>query len=336
MKTKENSKLRKQLQERVEEVQEFYLSGKTIKETADKFGLSTSTMTRFLKDNNINKGRRDLKDPETLDNLRNQLEELLKTNSVTKSCKILGINHELYCKIMKLISQSTVNRELKNEFNNELISLDNPIFCYLLGLFISDGHIDDDRICIYQADAKFLKKLQKFIGHKGVLNKCTNASNPCYRLTLTSDKLRNFLSSYSIQSNKKLNAPYIDCGINSKHFIRGLFDGDGCLYYLYVSGYLKERRWSISTGSPYVKDGVVSFLHDHNINCTITTSNNKNICYNIFIDSIKDIITLSHILYDKANDMFLDRKYYSFVKFEELVKINQKVNEIVEHKLKDL
>lgn len=69
MKTKENSNLRKNLQEKVGEVRDFYLSGKTIEETAKEFGLSTSTMTRFLKDNNINKNRRNLKDPGILENL---------------------------------------------------------------------------------------------------------------------------------------------------------------------------------------------------------------------------------------------------------------------------
>lgn len=336
MKTKENSNLRKNLQEKVGEVRDFYLSGKTIEETAKEFGLSTSTMTRFLKDNNINKNRRNLKDPGILENLKKQIKELLLSNSITKTCKILGINHETYCNVMGIVSQSTVNREIKNKFDDTLVSLDNPIFCYLLGLFISDGHIDDSRICIYQSDAKFLKKLQGFIGHNGDLSKCANSENPCYRLTLTSDKLRDFLLPYSIQSNKKLNAPYIDCGSNAKHFIRGLFDGDGCLYYSYVSGQFKERRWCITTGSPFVRDGIISFLQQCSINYAISTTTVKNICYTIFVDSINDIISLYHILYDQSNDVFLDRKYYSFVKFEELVKINQKVNEIVEHKLKGL
>ena len=48
MKTKENSNLRKNLAERVNEVRTYYLSGNTIEQTALEFGVSTSTITRFF------------------------------------------------------------------------------------------------------------------------------------------------------------------------------------------------------------------------------------------------------------------------------------------------
>ena len=52
MKTIENSNLRKSLTENLDEIKEYYVNP-TQKETASKFGCSTSTLDRLLKENEI-------------------------------------------------------------------------------------------------------------------------------------------------------------------------------------------------------------------------------------------------------------------------------------------
>ena len=333
MKTKENSNLRKNLAEKVENVKMYYLSGNTIKDTALEFGVSTATMTRFLKDHGISKGKRSFSNPDTVKEIRKKIEELLPNNTITHICKELGINHSQYSKIMGL---DINNKVISNSIDSSIVSLENPTFCYLLGLFISDGHIDNDKIYICQSDIAFLKKLQSLIGHTGNLNKATNAENPCYKLTLTDAALRNFLESYNIDSNKKLTAPYIDCGNHTKHFIRGLFDGDGCLSYTYTSGSFRMKNFNITSGSKEVIEGVAKFLDSYNISYTIVEAESKNIYYGINVGTFDDIVKLMHILYDDSGEAKLDKKYIKFVKFEKLIKMNQEVNEIVGSKLKDL
>lgn len=146
---------------------------------------------------------------------------------------------------------------------------------------------------------------------------------------MTSSKLRQFLEMYKIPSNKKLNAPYINCCKNEKHFVRGLLDGDGCLYYNYVSGKLKHKRLELSTASPYIKIGYCNFLKSMNIPYTIYEDSNLHICYKIFIDKIDDIIKLLDYLYEDKGQAFLDRKYITFIKFKKLVDMNRQVNDIV-------
>lgn len=83
MRTKENTGLRASLQSKVEEIKADYLSGTKVVELGVKYGVSEATMRRFLKDNEINLGRRNLKDPQTLLELKQQIEELLPTTTVT-------------------------------------------------------------------------------------------------------------------------------------------------------------------------------------------------------------------------------------------------------------
>ena len=87
MKTKENSNLRKNLVERVSEVRDYYLSGNTIEQTALEFGVSTSTMTRFLREHQISKKRRNLSDPMIIEEMRSKIVSLLPTNTITSICK---------------------------------------------------------------------------------------------------------------------------------------------------------------------------------------------------------------------------------------------------------
>lgn len=333
MKTKENSNLRKNLAEKVENVKTYYLSGNTIENTALEFGVSSATMTRFLREHGISKGKRNFSDPDTIKEIRKKIEELLPDNTITNVCKELGINHSQYSKIMGLDINKKV---ISNSIDSSIVNLENPVFCYLLGLFISDGHIDSDKIYICQSNTDFLKKIQSLIGHTGNLNKATNAENPCYKLTLTDATLRNFLESYNIDSNKKLTAPYIDCGNNTKHFIRGLFDGDGCLSYTYISGSLRSKNFNITSGSKAVIEGVAKFLDSCSISYTIVETKSKNICYGINVGTFDDIIKLMHILYDDSGEAKLDKKYINFVKFEKLIRMNREVNDMVGSKLKDL
>lgn len=236
MKTKENSNLRKNLLSYLDEIKKDYLGGMRIEGLSEKYSASTATIRRFLTENNINKGRRNLKDPEIIDKLKEEICKLLPYNTVTAICKKLNINHTKYVEIMNLESNA---KQFKNGINEDFVNLDNPDFCYFLGIFMADGHFDQKSIYLSQSNASYLHKIQKLLGHKGKLYKDARSKNPNYKLTISSNKLRNLLEQYKIESNKKFSAPYINCGKYSRDFVRGVLDGDGCIYYKYISGSFK-------------------------------------------------------------------------------------------------
>lgn len=44
------------------------------------------------------------------------------------------------------------------------------------------------------------------------------------------------------------------------YYIRGLFDGDGCLYYKYISGVFEGKTWQITSGSKLIAEGLVNCI----------------------------------------------------------------------------
>lgn len=326
MKTKQNSNLSKTID--IDKIRALRNRGMTIQEMANELSCSSSTVTRLVKKYGLQVHRRWLSGNNHV--LKNQIESLLNDGlTVHKICQILHLNSVGYFKVMGKDFAKTP-KQFKNKVSEKFLDLSNPAFCYFLGLFIADGHIDNDIVYIGQCDASFLHKLQSIMGHTGNLIKSTNGKNPCYTLRILRSQIYPVIESYKIPSNKKLSAPYIDCGELEPHFIRGLFDGDGCLYYAYISGKLKNKMLSISTGSPAIRDGVVRFLTKHGIESTVSETRSVHTCYSVSVSKIDDILKFGHLIYANKGNAFLDRKYVSFIKFEHLVNMNNEVNEIVD------
>lgn len=333
MRTKENTNLRKNLLIYVDQIKQDYLDGIKTSKIAEKYKVSEATMRRFFKENGISLNRRNLKDPEVIKKLRSEIEELLPSNTITNICKILGINHTKYAEIMSIESKA---KEFCNEIKEEFVDMDSKYFCYFLGIFMADGSFDKQHIRLYQSDSDFLHKLQNLMNHRGVLRKDSRSANVNYCVDIVSPSLRNLLEKLKVDSNKKFTAPFINCGKFQKDFVRGVFDGDGCLSYTYTSGKFKDVVFDITSGSIAMIQGISSFLSDNNIEHSVVETSKMNTYYSIRINSLMTIIRVLDLLYTDSGEARLDRKYINFVKFKQLVNMNQKINDIVETNLKEL
>ena len=238
--------------------------------------------------------------------------------TVTEICRSLGINHSKYAEIMNIPSSSKENR---NDIDEDFVNMQSKEFCYFLGFFIADGSFESSRIRIYQSDSDFLHKLQDIMSHKGTLRKDCRGVNINYCLDINSPKLKELLLSLKVDSNKKFTPPFVDCNLYTKDFIRGIFDGDGCLSYTYTSGSFKNVLFDITSGSVNVIKGISEFLKLINIEYSISETTKVNTCYSIRISSIDTIITLLNLLYDNSGIAKLDRKYINFVKFKKISRI---------------
>lgn len=250
--------------------------------------------------------------------MKNQIEQMRDMYTVTEICRSLGINHSKYAEIMNIPSSSKENR---NDIDEDFVNMQSKEFCYFLGFFIADGSFESSRIRIYQSDSDFLHKLQDIMSHKGTLRKDCRGVNINYCLDINSPKLKELLLSLKVDSNKKFTPPFVDCNLYTKDFIRGIFDGDGCLSYTYTSGSFKNVLFDITSGSVNVIKGISEFLKLINIEYSISETTKVNTCYSIRISSIDTIITLLNLLYDNSGIAKLDRKYINFVKFKKISRI---------------
>lgn len=311
---------------------EFLEECLTVKEMADRHNCSTAVIQRFLKRHDI---RRNQLFKPTIE--QHNLIVTLLNNGVMRKDIAAQIGVQPY----------TINRYVnsvilhKGKYSNQLsdeswIQEKSDVFWYFLGLFASDGHLGKfNEVAIFQKSGHYLKQLQTLIGHSG---KLYGEDKSCYIIHISSRLLHLTLESYGFTEDKRYNAPYINCGSIEAQllYLRGLFDGDGSLYYDYVSGRFEGINFQITTGSEEVQKGLYHFLISLGIGAykdkAISAAGNT--YYHVGIRNKEGIVKLFPLLYQDSKSICLYRKYKNYLKLLELIEMNNRVDDIVEPPMK--
>lgn len=200
---------------------------------------------------------------------------------------------------------------------------------YWLGFLTADGWINkNDKnsagvtgIELQYGDINHLKKFNKSIGGN---YKITDRWRPCTISTSDQKKehhmccIRIFsLTMYNSLANKGFTKnKSFDCGIPYlredliKHFIRGYFDGDGCLCFTNKSFHI-----NFTTASKTLNDDISRVLKFENFNIVESTyvNNYNTTIYRLDLSRQQDKINFLDWIYQDAN-VYLDRKYKKYIK----------------------
>lgn len=207
---------------------------------------------------------------------------------------------------------------------NELFfeNIDTKEKAYFLGLMMSDGSVSNKTmiISLQEKDKVILEKFKTNIEYTGPLalqiSKNINHQNSSI-LRIYSKELVESLSNLGCGKRKtyKLRFPNIKEEFYS-HFIRGYFDGDGCI---------TEKK----SGYYFSITGNKNFLLDLNnilskcINigpCKISRKNKSSELFGaIQYSKNSDLIKIREYLYKHCEDLYIDRKYNKFFQIEEKV-----------------
>lgn len=120
----------------------------------------------------------------------------------------------------------------RNYFNK----IDTESKAYFLGLLYADGSVFKNRLSIslQEIDKHILETFKEFICYTGplTLNKKSGNRVNQWQLAITSLTIVSDLFTHGVFSNKgfKLTFPRSVPDLLLHHFIRGYFDGDGCIY----------------------------------------------------------------------------------------------------------
>ena len=125
----------------------------------------------------------------------------------------------------------------KYTHNKDFFSvIDTEEKAYYLGLLYADGNVTNNvlSISLQEKDKDILKKFKEFLNYTGpllIINKSGNRQNQI-KLSITSPKLVSDLFEHGLYPNKgtTLEFPTTIPKSLQHHFIRGYFDGDGCVY----------------------------------------------------------------------------------------------------------
>ncbi len=242
----------------------------------------------------------------------------------------LGYRIKKYNKGLKSFRES----KLKYHCNESYFeNVDTPEKAYWLGLIAADGCVYERKkgkilsISASTRNNEILYKFKKSIdsthfitttGEKLFTNKIRGKvykKKEHNSLTISSAKMFNDLGRYGIVPRKSLKLEYPDLleGLN-RHFMRGYFDGDGCVYInkrnnislIYCSGSLKLVEKML-----FILEKEIGFNFKYSI------SSNKNENYHMFrIGSKENVLKLFYYLYKYvSSDVYLERKYNKIIDF---------------------
>lgn len=247
------------------------------------------------------------------------VEEYLNSNTrqqdIATKYKVSGT---MIYNILKKFNVSTDNRRgFYNVDINYFKNIDTANKAYFIGLFHADGCNSESngniKIFLKEEDVDVLEKLKKDIKYTGKLiyrirSLEVNRKNQ-YGLNITCLPISEDLKHLGYPAKKTYKAVFPKF-IHSDlicHFIRGLFDGDGCISYN-----SKKNKISFGiVGSFLTLEGVKSeFKNRFNIESYISETKSKGI-FSLKITKMIDIFTIFNYLYKDA-EIYLKRKYDIF------------------------
>lgn len=205
--------------------------------------------------------------------------------------------------------------------------IDTPAKAYWLGFLYADGcnqpNTNTVHITLKADDSSHLEKAALAIEYppqniKKYSSKLGDREYPTAALRLHSKYLCSQLIKLGCPPAKSFIVQYpdwLDTSLNH-HFIRGLFDGDGCITFRIKQ---KEWKWSLVSTKESCEE-IQKIILDKlgfivNYHCISKTGNNT---YELETSGNEKILSLMSWLYDGSNDSIrLDRKYQKFIELEE-------------------
>lgn len=235
-------------------------------------------------------------------------------------------------KIIEEIAPLIENRQGYRKVRHKFFSnIKTELQAYLLGFYAADGNIQYERakfritLNIVDADSVNLFRdilcptaKTSIIGEKQMINTRNNKEytiKPSYSLEICSRKICNDLTNYGMgeqKTYKNLEIPKMPENL-IKHFIRGYFDGDGCItgWLAKDSGRIRFRRsFDICGKTNSILIEFINFFKSNDIKINLNYLKRDDM-YRIKTSSKKELIKIFHLLYDDAN-YYMSRKYEKF------------------------
>lgn len=242
--------------------------------------------------------------------------ELYKTGnySVTRLGKIFKVDRHRISHHLIKIGISVINKQNETKFNQHVFdSIDTEEKAYWLGFLFADGYINSNNNAIELSlalkDKDHLEKFKLFLQWSGNVK----VDHFRCRLSITNKHLKQILVSYGCTPRKSLTLQFPEIFIFKtndlvRHFIRGYFDGDGCIYVHH------RREWSSIEllGTNHFLNAVIKNLKWNN---NKLSQDKRHSCYTFRLRYAgKTALNITASLYNSST-IYLDRKYKKYKDF---------------------
>ncbi|MFZ4795936.1 MAG: LAGLIDADG family homing endonuclease [Bacteroidia bacterium] len=245
--------------------------------------------------------------------------------SSEKLAKEFNVNGTTICRKLKKhsikIRSSQENKQLYKKDENWLLDINTEEKAYFLGLMISDGTVHSKReassISLLKDDADVLSKISILVyGFDNTkIYSIKNSLLKIKKLDFYGKCFKNNLIKHSCMPNKTFIVTYpntIPENLQS-HFIRGLLDGDGCIY-------VSKNRFIVDfVGTHMLLNGVKNIIND---------IFRMNILFS-FYKGKKHKDTICSMRINKKNDV---KKFLDFIYKDSTIYFNRKKDKYIEIK----
>ena len=240
--------------------------------------------------------------------------------SLEKVGKIIGVTQGTIHNWVKRegIDRSVCEVNSQSKTQIDLSKVSDQEFNWYLGWLYSDGHVCSSRYRIEfklgKKDIDILDKISCLYTKIGIYNSAGTKDGACF-LNVGCKQLHNHITSLGFIVGSRLGKMTFPAfAINSpftSHFIRGFFEGDGCLGK--DDGVSLGRRAKFYSTSKAFLEGMKCELEKNGIECSLKPRKkrnpNWNICYTLRIFQ-KSLIPFIHYIYDTATPQArMNRKY---------------------------
>lgn len=243
--------------------------------------------------------------------------------TITKIAEVLNVNRKTLSKDLKKAFDLQVRQDGKKRLNDNFFDeINNPENAYWLGYFYADGCNSENRNDIeftqQAADKERVYALKAALGSshkvmvKNVYLEDTGKTYEEYRLTFKSKKMSHDLEKWGCVPNKTYEAAFpgfIDDKL-MPHFIRGYFDGDGCITNI-------NRRGTVrfTCASKKYVDGLHNFFSEIGITSTVRKVDNKE-NWEIYFSSNEKLNRFYKYIYDDTDESIrMKRKYDKYTTY---------------------
>ncbi|WP_438318923.1 LAGLIDADG family homing endonuclease [Sporosarcina sp. FA9] len=199
----------------------------------------------------------------------------------------------------------TMNREQysgqprKNKVNEDFFKTWTHEMAWVLGLFVTDGHVNKRIHSIYfaQKDERILRQIAKYMEADYVL--APNKDPDSTPILIINSKVMKFdLETLGINANKSLSVPFPNVPDEYlPSFIRGVIDGDG---WVQDRGYVMN----VTTASLVFAQGLLSVFQSWLLRSEITSSFTKTgtTIYRVWVKGKYELPKLARVIYTYEED----------------------------------
>jgi hypothetical protein len=250
-----------------------------------------------------------------------------KNNSPLKISELLHLKGSRVYRFLRKENLLKNKREskLKYHYNEHYFdNIDSTDKAYFLGLIYADGcNIGNGLVvALQERDKSILEKFIKYVEFKGDLRfiptRCINQQNQ-FKISLIGKYLSDSLILRGCPSKKSLilRFPGYEIIPNSymSHFIRGYFDGDGCVY----QGKNNSSKGVNFVGTDhFISNLIIQLNNDCNLSLKLPKISNNHTAQ-VTWGALEDVKTLYNYLYKDKKDLFIERKWEKFNKILKII-----------------